>query len=307
MQPADELQRSSKRESSALLPALLMCAPSLYEVNYVINPWMQGNVGACSQARAMAQWHKLHNLLTQVAQVQLVEPAAGSPDMVFTANAGLIRDDEVILSRFRYPERQGEEPHFRRWFEDAGYRVHELDRETDFEGEGDALFSADGRTLFVGYGPRTSVKSHRRLAQLFGMPVVGLRLGDPRFYHLDTCFAPLADGSLLYFPAAFDPASLAVIESYYSPEQRIAVNEQDAMRFACNVVSIGRTLVLNRVSSRLEAELQRRGFHVLQTQLDEFMKAGGAAKCLVLHLSPQLHAPWYAGVLHRESGMQRAS
>src|SRR5579875_1624911 len=107
-------------EPGAMRPALLMCAPSLYAVDYVINPWMDGNVGACSQARAMVQWHRLYNLLAQFAQVHLIEPAPGSPDMVFTANAGLIRDDQAVLSSFLHPERQGEEPHFRRWFVVAG-------------------------------------------------------------------------------------------------------------------------------------------------------------------------------------------
>ncbi len=270
-------------------PALLMCAPSLYTVDYVINPWMQGNVGASSQARAMSQWHGLHNLLTQLAQVHLIEPAPGSPDMVFTANAGLVRDDTVVLSSFLHPERQGEEPHFRRWFHNVGYRVIELPRSTPFEGEGDALFSSDGARLWVGHGTRTAQGSHARLAALWDIAVMSLHLVDPRFYHLDTCFAPLADGSVLYYPAAFDGPSRLAIEASYTPEQRLAVSEEDALRFACNAVNLGRTLVLNHISPALETALKSRGFSVFQTPLDEFLKAGGAAKCLVLKLSPQLH------------------
>lgn len=272
-------------------PALLMCAPSLYTVNYVINPWMDGNVGACSQARAMAQWHRLYNLLAQFAQVHLVEPAAGWPDMVFTANAGLIRDEDVVLSSFLHPERQGEEPHFRRWFAEAGYNIIDLPRDTAFEGEGDALFSSDETRLWVGHGTRTNRSSHGTLAALWDVEVTSLRLVDPRFYHLDTCFAPLANGYVLYFPDAFDTPSRAAIEAFYAPEQRIAVNEADALQFACNVVNLGRTLVLNHISPALQTTLEERGFHVLQTPLDEFLKAGGAAKCLVLKLSSQLHMP----------------
>ena len=292
MKPFSATAHSSLWDDSPLSrPALLMCAPSLYTVDYVINPWMHGNIGACSQTRAMAQWHRLHNLLCQLAQVQLIEPAPGSPDMVFTANAGLVRDDDVVLSSFFHEERQGEEPHFKRWFEEAGYNVLELPRSTPFEGEGDALFSCDGTRLWVGHGTRTDRASHARLSSFWDVEVTGLHLVDPRFYHLDTCFAPLADGSLLYFPAAFDAPSLAAIEDFYTPEQRIPVSEEDATTFACNAVNLGRTIVLNHVSPALEATLRGRGFHVLQTPLDEFLKAGGAAKCLVLKLSPQLHMP----------------
>ncbi|HLI77285.1 MAG TPA: arginine deiminase-related protein, partial [Acidobacteriaceae bacterium] len=174
-----------------------------------------------------------------------------------------------------------------------GYTVLPLPRELAFEGEGDALFSADGEHLWVGFGTRTMETSHAAVASALQVRVEGLRLVDPRFYHLDTCFAPLADGSLLYYPQAFDGRSREAIESYYSPEQRIAVSEADALCFACNAVNLGSTVVMNHTSNELKTALERRGFHVLQTALDEFLKAGGAAKCLVLKLAPHRHTPQF--------------
>jgi ornithine--oxo-acid transaminase len=283
---AIEKSRSSTHSQK---PNILMCPPRLYEVSYVINPWMQGNLGNSSQSRAMQQWENLYAALSSIADIHLVQPVEGSPDMVFTANAGLARDGIVAISSFHHPERQGEEPHFRRWFQQAGYKIVDLPRDTPFEGEGDALFSADGSRLWVGHGMRTLQASHAALAPLWSAEVVSLHLTDPRFYHLDTCFAPLEDGSILYYPAAFDPASLQAIEAFYPPEQRIIVAEEDALRFACNAVNIGRTIVLNRISADLEQTLRSRGFDVIQVELDEFLKAGGAAKCLVMKLSPQLH------------------
>ncbi len=269
---------------------LLMCPPKLYDVHYVINPWMRGNLGKSDRERAMRQWHRLHDVLCGLARVVLIEPVAGSPDMVFTANAGLARDGVVALSSFFYRERQDEEPAFRRWFEEAGYRVVDVARATPFEGEGDALFSADGTRLWVGFGTRTSLESHAALRGLWDAEVCSLRLVDERFYHLDTCFAPLSDGSVMYFPEAFDAASLAMIEEFYAPEQRIAVSEADALRFACNAVNLDRTIVLNCISDELAMTLRERGFDVVQVELDEFLKAGGAAKCLVMKLTPELHS-----------------
>lgn len=276
--------------SGSVKPAkFLMCAPLLYEVDYVINPWMAGNVHGSSRERAMAQWQRLHDAVTKVAEVELIEPAAGWPDMVFTANAGLAWGRSVAISSFYHPERQGEEPHFRRWFVEAGYSVVDVARETPFEGEGDALFAVDEageRTprLWAGYGPRTAASSHEALRRAWGVEVVGLHLIDPRFYHLDTCFAPLAGGYAMYFPAAFDAASLALIEAFYPAEKRIVVEEADAVRFACNAVTVDRTVILNRVSDGLAGQLVGLGFEVVQVELGEFMKAGGAAKCLVMRL-----------------------
>ena len=263
----------------------LMCAPTLYDVDYVINPWMTGNLHAPSRERAATQWQELHNAIAMLADVVLIEPQPGSPDMVFTANAGLERDGVVILSSFFHRERQGEEDHFRRWLQRADYVVQTLPRETPFEGEGDALFSIDGSSLWAANGPRSIASSHRALAEAWDVDVMALDLIDPRFYHLDTCFAPLSDGSVLYYPGAFTPESLRRIEAFYRPESRLAVTETDATRFACNAVNIDRTILLNCISDDLRDRLQSRGFHVVQLALGEFLKAGGAAKCLVMKLS----------------------
>ena len=281
-------------------PKLLMCPPTLYEVSYVINPWMRGNLGNSSQQRAMQQWKALYTALSRFADIELVQPIEGSPDMVFTANAGLALDGIVAISSFYHAERQGEEEHFRRWFHEAGYKVVDLPRETPFEGEGDALFSVDGSRLWVGYGTRTLETSHAALRKVWDVEVTGLHLVDPRFYHLDTCFAPLEDGSVLFYSPAFDAASLEKIKAFYPEDKRIDVGEKDALSFACNAVNLGKIIVLNRISAELEATLRGRGFDVIQVQLDEFLKAGGAAKCLVMKLTAELH-PSSGGNDFRES------
>ncbi len=263
----------------------LMCPPDHYEVDYVINPWMVGNVHRSSRERAVQQWQALYEQLSQRAQVKLVDPVQGWPDMVFTANAGLILGSTVVLSRFYHPERQGEQPHFKAWFEEQGYTVYELPPALAFEGAGDALLDRAGRWLWAGYGFRSMLESHPYLAKWLEIEVLSLRLVDERFYHLDTCFCPLSEGYLLYYPAAFDAYSNRLIEMRVPPEKRIPIQEADAIHFACNAVDVNGTILVNRVSPELEATLQERGFSVVQTELTEFLKAGGAAKCLTLRLN----------------------
>jgi N-dimethylarginine dimethylaminohydrolase len=284
-QPVEITTPSLLATISSTPATFLMCPPTLYDVNYVINPWMAGNVHASSRTRAAEQWQRLFDAVRTIADVQLVEPQPGSPDMVFTANAGLERNGTVAISSFFHPERQGEEPHFRRWFEQAGYKVIDTPRATPFEGEGDALFSTDGTRLFVGYGPRTVPSSHQALRKIWGIEVTSLHLIDPRFYHLDTCFAPLEGGYVMYFPEAFDRASLDKIEAFYPLEKRIIVAESDAVCFACNAINVDGTIILNNISSDLRHQLESRGFDVIEVTLTEFLKAGGAAKCLVMKLS----------------------
>jgi N-dimethylarginine dimethylaminohydrolase len=267
---------------------LLMCPPKLYDVTYVINPWMDGNIHASSQARAAEQWQRLYEAVSKLAVVHLVEPQPGSPDMVFTANAGLERNGTVVISSFFHPERQSEEQHFREWFRKSGYAIRDIPRSTAFEGEGDALFSTDGKRLWAGYGPRSLPSSQHALRAAWNIEVTPLHLIDPRFYHLDTCFAPLEGGYAMYYPEAFDRASVKSIEAFYPIEKRILVTQQDALRFACNAINIGRTIIVNEISRELADRLESLGFQVVQVALSEFLKAGGAAKCLVMKLSPPL-------------------
>lgn len=263
---------------------LLMCAPTHYDVDYVINPWMEGNLHQASKSLACKQWSDLHAELASRTSVQLVEGAPGWPDMVFTANAGLKCGNRIALSRFRFEERQGEAAHFANWFKEADLLVREMPQGMFFEGEGDALFAVDGNRLWAGWGFRTALESHSLLAEWLDREVSSLRLVDSRFYHLDTCFAPLPHGEVLYFPAAFDAQSKQAIETYYSAEKRIEVSEQDANQFACNIVCLDRTLVMNHISPDLKRLLTSHGYEVIELDLSEFLKAGGAAKCLVMTL-----------------------
>lgn len=261
---------------------ILMCPPNHYDVDYVINPWMEGNIHKSSRDRATEQWHKLFHIIKEHALVELVDPQPGWPDMVFTANAGLVLGKKVVLSRFFHKERQGEEPYFKEWFEAQGYTVYELPKDLPFEGAGDALLDREGRWLWAGYGFRSELDSHSYIAKWLDIEVVSLQLADERFYHLDTCFCPLNRGYLLYYPPAFDFYSNRIIEMRVPPEKRIAIGEADAVNFACNAVNVDDKIIMNKVSDDLKQRLKAVGFEVFETTLSEFLKAGGAAKCLTL-------------------------
>ncbi|PSB33575.1 TIGR00300 family protein [Stenomitos frigidus] len=272
----------------------LMCAPDHYDVDYVINPWMEGNLHKSSRDRAVEQWQQLFHTLKDHAIVDLVKPEKGVPDMVFTANAGLVLGDTAVLSRFFHKERQGEEPFFKAWLEAHGFTVHELPKDLPFEGAGDALFDREGRWLWAGYGFRSELDSHPYLARWLDIEVLSLRLMDERFYHLDTCFCPLTDGYLLYYAPAFDAYSNRLIEMRVPEAKRIAIGEEDAVTFACNAVNIDRTIVLNKASDKLKQRLESAGFQVIETPLTEFLKAGGAAKCLTLRVTEPVQVDVHA-------------
>lgn len=280
----DTLERRPDAEPAPRRARILMCAPDFFGVDYVINPWMEGHIGKSDHALALAQWTNLRSRLSRVASLEFVAPAPGAPDMVFTANAGLAIGDTAVVSRFHAPERRVEEPLFRAFFEARGYRIASWPEGVIFEGAGDALIDRAQPIIWCGHGFRSSDAAARLVERTFERRAIGLRLVDPRFYHLDTCFCPLSDGWLLYYPAAFDDESRSVIERLTPREKRIEVSETDAAAFACNAVEVGRRVFMNDASPQLQMRLQAAGFAPVVTPLGEFVKAGGGAKCLTLEL-----------------------
>jgi N-dimethylarginine dimethylaminohydrolase len=259
---------------------LLLCPPDFYGIEYEINPWMSRARGA-DTALVQAQWRGLYEkLLSLGREVHLVPPKPKLPDMVFTANAGLTVGRKFIPSNFRHKERAAEAPLFAQWMEEKGYEIIWLPADQFFEGEGDALFV--GNVLFCGYKFRTDVVSHRTVAEILKCLVISVELVDPRFYHIDTCFCPLTDGGAFWFPAAFDEYGQRTIRDHIP--NLIDVEEEEAAHFSCNAVVLEKEIVLPEGAPKLMKSLGERGYNCHPLPMSEFLKAGGACKCLTMFL-----------------------
>ncbi len=271
-----------------MAPAVLMCPPDHYGIEYEINPWMNRSLGAV-RVLAFAQWRHLRDTLVSLGvAVEELTPRPGLPDLVFSANAGLVVGTRFVSSRFKHAVRARESPVFDAWFAAHGFAVEHLPDGMFHEGAGDALFCGD--TLFAGYRTRSDVSAHQWVGKALGVRVLPVELVDPRFYHLDTCFCPLAPGAALYFPGAFDDYGRKVLAAHVPT--LIPVGEADAARFGCNAVVVGRTVIHNSRCPDLGASLTAAGYESVGVELDEFLKAGGSAKCLTLRLDGEEAAGW---------------
>jgi N-dimethylarginine dimethylaminohydrolase len=275
-------------------PSYLMCPIDHFGVTYTINPWMDPDYWAGDRQAlhrtAKRQWDDLvATLVTAGANVHTMLAWPGVPDLVFTANAAVVLDGKALLARFRHLERRREEPintaAFRQLYTTGALdELVWLPEGVVLEGAGDCIWDPVRRLFWMGHGPRSDARAASHVQQTFGYPCLALELVDPRFYHLDTALCALPCGGLLYYPDAFAPLAREMINGEVAPQDRIALDEADASLFAANAVAFGRTIVLSKCSAALRARLEERGYTVLQTPLDAFLRSGGSACCLTLRL-----------------------
>jgi N-dimethylarginine dimethylaminohydrolase len=272
-------------------PFLLMTDPTAFEVCYQINPWMRPEAWRSDHAEAAlnASAALRAALVSAGFHVETLGAVRGLPDLVFPANAAVVLNGRVLAARFRHPERQGEEAVFLSAFEALKRRgvVSDIVRPPEGviqEGAGDCIWDADRRLFWAGYGPRSTRSSVSVIEQTFGQPVVALELASDRYYHLDTCFCPLAGGRLLYYPPAFTPAAQAAIRARVPISQRIAATDAEAEAFCVNAVNLDQRIVMARAPASLTRKLETLGYAVTQVDLAPFILSGGGAYCMTLRL-----------------------
>jgi N-dimethylarginine dimethylaminohydrolase len=267
----------------------LMCPPHHFGVLYEINPWMHQEV-AVEHDTATDPWEHLVAVLREAGgEVVTMEPHPSVPDLVFTANAGIVNGGQFVPSHFRHPERQGETELDAAWFEAAGFQVDRLPTELDHEGAGDALpfTPADGETVLVsGYSFRSDAAAITPLGALLGCPVKVVQLVDPRLYHLDLTFCPLDERRAICAPSGWDRYGRKVIEALV-PEP-LWLEDDEALSFCANSVVVGTTIVMPSTPPRVGRQLEAWGFTVVECRVDEFLKAGGGCRCLTLALDVTL-------------------
>ena len=261
--------------------SVLMCRPEHFIVSYRINPWMHPAEPTDTKL-AVRQWEELYDIYLDLGfDVQLIDPIAGLPDMVYAANGGFMLDGIAYGARFQYAERGPEGPAYMDWFRGAGFEVREPVSVN--EGEGDFLLVGDTHPRRHRVPQRRPLA--RRTRRIYGREVVTLRLVDPSFYHLDTAIAVLdttpGQEHIAYLPKAFDEASLAGSSSGIRMRHR---EREDAAVLGLNSFSDGNNVVIASRAAGFERQLRERGYTPIGVDLSELLLGGGGVKCCTLEL-----------------------
>ncbi len=255
---------------------VLLCRPTHFNVEYVINPHMLPYSVKADQA--LAQWEALVETLKSLKiNVDIIDQHEDVPDMVFATDQGIVQGRAVLLANFRFTQRQKERQYYRDWFKNHGFKTRSLSNIYPFEG-GDTLFCGD--MLFVGTGFRASVSSCEELARKLEIDVIPLRLVDPYFYHLDMAFLPIDKDTAFYYPAAFSKNSQSLLKRLIS--NLYELSDESVRAYAANSFVSGKDIIISKgIPKQFHKDLKKIGMKIHEIDISEFKKAGGGIHCLI--------------------------
>ncbi len=270
---------------------VLLARPSHFDVEYVINPYMEGNIGNVDRALAMQQWERLSEIYASLGyEVHVIDGVEGLPDLVFIANQSFpaqMPDGSwaVVMSRMRSAHRRGEVPIVEAWYHGRNARTLRLsDPQAEFEGCGDCRWHPGRRLIYGGHGFRTLRSSLAELAELLETPVVPLHLTDPAFYHLDTCLSPLTDTAALVVEEAFEPEGLQMLRAAFPQLIPVPLHEARGGFAANGNCPDGKHFIVHPGNTETTAAVRALGLEVIEVDTSEFLKSGGSVFCMTMML-----------------------
>lgn len=305
---------------------VLMGDPSHFSVKGGANPHTRTRWGTrryVDRERAIAQWHRLHDTLRDLAvRVLVVPPDPDQPGLVYPANAGFQTDVDLerpLAEKTFYlsnllPTRAGERSHYERVLAAAGLRTARIDEAYRFEGEADFFPVGDTYLLTHGrierqrfvpawrlppwrrvYGFRTDARVEAVLAPIVApRRVLRLELVREAHYHGDTALCAFGPGRrhLLVYRSALAEESWYRLVEAVGRDALIELADEDAACYAANSFTLTQRgdslLVLPAgVSERLLAQVRERGVTPIVVDVSEFLKkGGGSVKCMIGDLGP---------------------
>lgn len=265
---------------------VLLCPPDYFDVVDVKNPFMTGNAGRIDRSEARREWERLRSAFERAGlETDVLAAQPGCEDMVFCANTAFLGIDvegrrTCVPGRMTFASRRAEVAPIVAWSKNRGYRVVEAgDPSSRFEGGGDAIWHPGRRLLWGGYGWRSDLHVYPALAKTFGVPVIALRLSSSTYYHLDTCFCPIDERTVLVHTPAIADEGLQLVRR--AVERVVEVDAGEAERFACNAAAFfGRVVVIDRRASKTAARLSELGYEIVEVDTGEFLKSGGSVFCM---------------------------
>lgn len=205
------------------------------------------------------------------------------PWQMFTRDFGVNTPHGVLIGRFRYLERKGEEIASQRTLEELGERVlpEQIARGAM---EGGDCFWLDENTLVIGNGNRSTYsgfENAREILTEYDKNVYVIEFLS-KWNHLDNNFAPLADKLALVNEDALPGYFFGILDAL--GWELVRVPGEYARTSEINVLALGDDRVLSFQGNRLNERLKAMGLVVFDPEYSCFVEHGGGIHCSTFEL-----------------------
>ncbi|MDZ5471552.1 arginine deiminase family protein [Bacillus sp. 31A1R] len=261
------------------LKTVLVCKPDHMTVKDTIPETDNDYKKGLSLDRAMKQHRHFVSALEDYGVEVLFLPSQKQfPEQVFTRDIGYTLGEEMYIAEIASFLRQGEEDQLREWLKKANLPYNDLN--TDRIEGGDVLI--DGSTVYVGISNRTTEEAANHLqSKLKNFEVITIPFTD-EYLHLDCVFNILSPTEALIYPEEIHDEKIKYLKSRYD---LIEISKEEQYTLGTNVLSIGHKRVFSLpVNKNVNMQLRARGYEVIEIDLSEIIKSGGAFRCCTLPL-----------------------
>jgi len=216
-------------------------------------------------------------------EVILLPPDEKYPEQVFTRDIGFTLGNHIFVSEMAHDVRKGEEQSFLKWLNETKITYTNL-KGDKIEG-GDVLI--DGNSIYAGVSNRTNKHAIKDLQELLPTyEVIDIPFTDT-FLHLDCVFNILSPTEALIYPGEIEKKKEKHLAERYS---LIEVSTEEQATMGTNVLSIGDKKIISLpMNKNVNKELEKRGYTVIEVDISEIIKSGGAFRCCTLPILREKH------------------
>ncbi|MED2971135.1 dimethylarginine dimethylaminohydrolase family protein [Fictibacillus sp. B-59209] len=269
------------------LKDVILCQPKFMKIREVINETQKYYADENIDTELAMQQHKQFSkaLEDRGIKVHQLPPLEKYPEQVFTRDIGFTIGHTLYISEMGREIRQGEEKVLKEWMNEEHITIKDLKNDS-IEG-GDVLL--DRKTVFVGVSHRTSRAAIESLMQHEpDYNVIPVPFNE-KYLHLDCVFNILSPEEAIIYPPAFHEEELKLLTSRY---KTIEINKEEQFTLGTNILSIGnKTVLALPVNKEINAKLRENSYEVIEVDISEIIKSGGAFRCCTLPLDRKRDCP----------------
>lgn len=274
--------------STGVLRKVLLCPPTYYDL-VPVDDFARTAIerGAkINRKKAQAQHDELADALRDAA-VETYYIEEPDPTRHYAVNArdfAVNSPEGVVIGRFKYSERRGEQVAGEKQLKKLGYKIFGRIERGCWEG-GDNRY-IDERNLATGTGERSTWPGIQNAQDIFegmGIKVHGIPI-PPKWTHLDCVFAPVAKRLAIIMKSEVPEWFVGFLEGREYELVDIPADKVEG-EVALNVLCLGNDRVISfKTNTYVNQILKSLGLKVYDPDLTEFVDYGQGPHCLTFEL-----------------------